>query len=369
MSNSILAFNGQRADPVSHASHPGNGYRAYQPALMRFNCPDSWSPFAAGGINPYAWCAGDPINRSDPSGHMSWLNWVGFGVGVGVGILGALFSGGSSLAISAALASTAISSALGLIGQLEQPQHPRLAQALGWASLATGMVGAIGTLAAARIGESAASFFAGRGSGLAEDTIDMDLYSEFRYRATFGRTGPRGVVEGERSFMSVLFEDTYQDAGHQTQQRLNIWAFTNRERIILGGGQVTARQLAQLFIDHGIELDEYSHIRFIGCDSIGFARAYTRETLWPTSGFRGVVTVQGEAVRAFRAYSTQGVGITGFNQFGELFPERTMAAGLNIFDHNQPFFRIVAGNPVSFRVRPGEQVLIERAEGESPVGW
>lgn len=48
----------------------GNGYRAYNPALMRFNSPDNQSPFGEGGLNAYAYCAGDPVNSVDPSGHM-----------------------------------------------------------------------------------------------------------------------------------------------------------------------------------------------------------------------------------------------------------------------------------------------------------
>ncbi|HEY3985132.1 RHS repeat-associated core domain-containing protein [Cedecea sp.] len=73
MKSCVAAFNGERLDPVSGTYHLGNGYRAYSPVLMRFICPDSWSPFAEGGINPYAYCKDDPINRADPSGHMSIL--------------------------------------------------------------------------------------------------------------------------------------------------------------------------------------------------------------------------------------------------------------------------------------------------------
>jgi RHS repeat-associated protein len=67
----VLGFNGGRPDPVTGCYLLGNGRRAFNPALMRFIGPDSMSPFAAGGLNPYAYCLGDPINRQDPSGKYS----------------------------------------------------------------------------------------------------------------------------------------------------------------------------------------------------------------------------------------------------------------------------------------------------------
>ncbi len=72
---SLPGFNGERADPLNGLTHLGNGYRAYSPALRRFTCPDSESPFGAGGINPYVYCGSDPINQADPSGHgpIMWL--------------------------------------------------------------------------------------------------------------------------------------------------------------------------------------------------------------------------------------------------------------------------------------------------------
>jgi RHS repeat-associated protein len=66
---SLPGFNGERQDPVLGGYHLGNGYRMYNPALRRFTSPDSMSPFGAGGINSYSYCAGDPINHTDPSGH------------------------------------------------------------------------------------------------------------------------------------------------------------------------------------------------------------------------------------------------------------------------------------------------------------
>jgi RHS repeat-associated protein len=52
------------------------GERPYSPTLRRFLNPDRLSPFASGGINRYAYCSGDPINRIDPGGN-SWLGIFG----------------------------------------------------------------------------------------------------------------------------------------------------------------------------------------------------------------------------------------------------------------------------------------------------
>jgi RHS repeat-associated protein len=70
----LLGFNGERPDPVTGHYLLGNGYRAFNPVLMRFNSPDSWSPFGRGGLNAYGYCVGDPINRVDPNGHFSLSN-------------------------------------------------------------------------------------------------------------------------------------------------------------------------------------------------------------------------------------------------------------------------------------------------------
>jgi len=67
---SVLGFNGQARDPVTHCDLLGNGRRVFNPVLMRFNSPDNFSPFDLGGINAYAYCGGDPINYADPTGNM-----------------------------------------------------------------------------------------------------------------------------------------------------------------------------------------------------------------------------------------------------------------------------------------------------------
>jgi RHS repeat-associated protein len=68
-----LGFNGGLREAHRGWYLLGNGYRAYNPTLMRFHSPDSWSPFNGGGLNAYMYCGGDPVNFSDPTGHVRWL--------------------------------------------------------------------------------------------------------------------------------------------------------------------------------------------------------------------------------------------------------------------------------------------------------
>ncbi|WP_438283468.1 RHS repeat-associated core domain-containing protein [Pseudomonas alabamensis] len=63
-----LAFTGQPRDPLTGCYHLGNGRRQFNPRTRRFNSPDCSSPFARGGLNAYSYCAGDPLNRVDPTG-------------------------------------------------------------------------------------------------------------------------------------------------------------------------------------------------------------------------------------------------------------------------------------------------------------
>lgn len=65
---SLIGFMGEFTDPILGFQPLGQGHRMYWPGSRRFFSTDSLSPFHKGGLNAYAYCAGDPINNHDPSG-------------------------------------------------------------------------------------------------------------------------------------------------------------------------------------------------------------------------------------------------------------------------------------------------------------
>lgn len=157
----LPGFNGEQPDRLTGNYLLGNGYRAYNPALMRFHSPDSFSPFGGGGLSTYSYCLGDPVNRVDPTGHMSWQA----GLGVGLGVLGVLY-GGSALAfggvalatgVSAASAAVVVSGAAGMgaagagIAEAifaESNPNSAASAALGWVALGLGSVALLAGVAA-----------------------------------------------------------------------------------------------------------------------------------------------------------------------------------------------------------------------------
>ena len=94
-SHTNLGFNSELLDSTLNNYHLGNGYRAYNPSIMQFTAPDDRSPFGHGGINPYVYCSGDPINNSDPTGHflgfagvlLSMLMPINLPHGTGIGAI------------------------------------------------------------------------------------------------------------------------------------------------------------------------------------------------------------------------------------------------------------------------------------------
>jgi RHS repeat-associated protein len=84
---------GERADPETGLMYLNARY--YDPALARFISPDDWDPTLAGvGTNRYAYAGNDPVNKSDPNGHI--FGGLGKAVGDFFGGLGKAIGGAAS---------------------------------------------------------------------------------------------------------------------------------------------------------------------------------------------------------------------------------------------------------------------------------
>ncbi|RQP97317.1 hypothetical protein DF107_23800 [Burkholderia stagnalis] len=143
----LPGFNGEPLEPLTGSYLLGNGHRLYDPVLMRFHRPDMLSPFDGGGLNAYAYCLGDPINRVDPTGQLSWQAILGIVLGA-VAIALTVVSLGAGAAIAAGVVP-----ATGMLGAIATVPSMTVS---GVVSVATGVAGlaeGATTIAAAALSE------------------------------------------------------------------------------------------------------------------------------------------------------------------------------------------------------------------------
>ncbi|WP_052760878.1 MULTISPECIES: RHS repeat domain-containing protein [Photorhabdus] len=307
-SKELLGFNGERVDPVSGTYHLGNGYRAYNPALMRFNCPDSLSPFGAGGINPYAYCAGDPVNHIDPSGHLSWQAITGIVAGT-IGLALAVFTAGASIAaaggvmsaISSASTIALISGSIGVVsdvtaiasGALEDIS-PETSVILGWVSLGTGVLG---------LGASGATALMRKGGA---SSVSNVAHSPAYSKGLAGQKIERNITLGQdiRNFnlavehnesALLIFEDTYRG-----ENRLNLIAhgttYSDSSVMVIKGEYVSAESFVKKGFLAKYDMNNYPYIRTLVCHSAeggsnSFAGQLANITGKGVKGFIGEVKV------------------------------------------------------------------------------
>ncbi|EPY7113961.1 RHS repeat domain-containing protein [Klebsiella variicola] len=291
----LPGFNGERPDPLTGNYHLGNGYRAWSPRLMRFTCPDSLSPFGPGGINPYAYCAGDPVNLTDPTGHISWQGWLGIGMGtLGLGataiIAGMSISalGGLMAAMTTASPVAVISGVLGVVadgtaiasGALEDV-NPQASGILGWMSMGTGMAG-IGLIGAA--------------AGLRRMTKTSNgmIYREMRIESprVLGTENFQFNPNGPSQGIHVTYTAIDLDIG---VPRLNIVAHGEPGRVLYHRETwLNADQLYQRLASEGVMSDRFHQIRMLSCYSaddppggISTAARLAQITGLPVEGYLG----------------------------------------------------------------------------------
>jgi RHS repeat-associated protein len=152
-----LAYAGEAREKGPHGYLLGG--RCYSPVLRGFLTPDAASPFGDGGLNRYAYCAADPVNRVDPTGN-AWWEWLLAGAGLVLSVAGAIASGGALVG--------AVGAAGGAMAALGTSAGATAAAAatLDIVSVAAGL-GSIATMATGASKAGAIFGWVGLGAGLA----------------------------------------------------------------------------------------------------------------------------------------------------------------------------------------------------------
>lgn len=364
METLLPGYNGERSDPLSGVYHLGNGYRAYNPVLMRFTCPDALSPFGAGGINPYAYCAGDPVNHADPTGHLSWQSWLGIGMGI-LGLGMALLTAGSSIAAAgsviaaaeSASASSMIVGATGIVSDVtaiasgvSEGSNPKASAILGWVSLGFGAVGLVHGVR--NFGQRL----------LSGETKSITWgWSSIRnvHALDVGAADAGGAAENDRYL--YMFSDT-----HRGIRRLNIVGHAAFEddlgtaTFLSENGHLTGTNIAER-VSNVVDLSQFGCARTIMCYSAtgganSLANQFRAATGLITTGFDGEVTTLGDLTHeAIDIFQTAGNDLNRANNSFE--------NSVNNF-FNRFVFGIVGFNPRN----PGDALFrISRTHNYAPV--
>ncbi|MCP2064827.1 UNVERIFIED_ORG: RHS repeat-associated protein [Pseudomonas reinekei] len=279
----LLGFQGERLDPSTGCYLLGRGYRAYNPRLMRFHSPDSWSPFEDGGINAYAYCLGDPINLKDPTGHISTWGWVKIGVAAALAAaaiaLTAVTLGATAPLVPitanafALLTLEVISATVSIASAVVDELAPDTvgAQILTYSSIVLGVV-SFGAAAVAKIGSKGIGFALTKSVGSLADVVTV-------------QRGVARVAVGRRLYGAVSTANEALRSTVKLQSRLN--NVLTAKKVVSGTGIVStlafmvanskkyAAQVDELLQDHWPSLAEDFSAQKIRSDAVDALESFT----------------------------------------------------------------------------------------------
>ncbi|MCI0911265.1 RHS repeat-associated core domain-containing protein [Pseudomonas putida] len=279
-----LGFKGEVIFPGS--CYYLGSYRVYDAGLMTFCSPDDASPFGIGGPATYAFCAGDPVNYHDPSGHSRVSHFSAvvappimatkeFRIAVAVGsILTAPIGGG---ALAAVLGATA--GGLELASVLVEDTDPQLASTLNVLSFGAGM----GSIAAGIGGASRLAGAASRGASRTRVVLNKTMAGVSNYRF---------IDESMR-----LYEDTHKGLRRLVIDIHGAATATGRAtgRVVTPNADLLAEDFLRLLQDTGVRIDDYDKIKLHSCFSAStynnhgdsFAKDLARLTHKEVKGYEG----------------------------------------------------------------------------------
>lgn len=281
----LLGFQGERLDPSTGCYLLGRGYRAYNPRLMRFHSPDSWSPFEDGGINAYAYCLGDPINLKDPTGHLSTWGWVKIGVTAALAAasiaLTVVTMGATaplvpiSVNAFALLALEVISAAVSIASAVVDELAPDTvgAQILTYSSLVLGVV-SLGATGVAKVGSKGIGFALSKSVGSLADVITA-------------QQGVARVAVGRRLYGAVSTANEALRSTVKLQSRLNNVltakkvisgaSIASTSAFMVANSEKYAAKVDDLLQDHWPSLAEDFSARKFRSDAVDALESFTHE--------------------------------------------------------------------------------------------
>lgn len=227
------------------------GGRIYAPALRRFLNGDAASPMSVGGLNRYAYCGGDPIQRIDPSGN-SWLDWLTSGLGLVGAIAGTVMSAiafvgsvglatpaivalGAALVLDAVAVVAEVGSIAGLVAG-----DSVVAQTFGWIAMGAGLASA-GAAGISRAGSNVASRVALAAGGASDTTsaarsikrtiLPIDSIDEWRLSKDLPKEDAwTGVVKSWHRVASEQFPDAIHYGPDSQVSSRDVWRFVNESQ-------------------------------------------------------------------------------------------------------------------------------------------
>lgn len=149
----LLGLHGERILWVGDARalyFMGNGARSYDPSIQRFLSMDPYSPFSVGGMHPYAFCEGDPVNNIDPSGYAAqstfYTAWRLFALVSGfltLGLVIATMGGATAVIASVVLTLDLVRNITAIAADSLQHREPEAARTLKNISQGMGIAASI----------------------------------------------------------------------------------------------------------------------------------------------------------------------------------------------------------------------------------
>lgn len=236
------------------------GERFYAPALRRFISPDGASPFEGGGPNRYAYCAGDPINRIDPSGNspLDWIGLIAGAIGAAIAVIG---TGGALLA-----------AAPGLVGLTAALTTPGMMVSIAATSLEVASVAVeLGGIVAASTGDENTAGILGWvafGTGIASGALSTALPSAKRSTRFILGKQHAGGMDMPRS---PIRERRKSYPGITAKKEVWLHPGTTERRVKLYRGDAATRKLGSQPVDRSKNVPDA-----LGVQSIWYSKQNAR---------------------------------------------------------------------------------------------